>query len=719
MSCKAIYLLALSVVGATVAPLSHADTVVGYVSYNVTSSNQAVFNVVNQTGPNSSTYPDATFPVSNTVTLSDLNLVVDFPGGTTETYGSSYFTQDADGISWDGGSLSTASGPPTGLNGATSATLTGTFSTTTFDLNDGTTVTVDPTFSATITDSSGLTDLDSALIIASPATGVAPTPEPEPLILVATGLVGLLGFRFRRLAVLTCRSAGSFSGIVGAFAIASVLLMGASARSQVKLNTWASPSNPAPNTTVVLTGSGFPTGKINPSSLTVSFGTTCMGTAVATENPTSVTALVGTSDRVQIALPSTLTTGNYFVSFTGSASSSNCSEVSVTQTPTELAACVPTSSLAVTVGSNVTAYVPFGSWYYGTTGIAQVPIEGSGTATTFATTDRVNSCASNSVTGEVICTENNTNVDLISGTTLTTITSGSNAYAEFSGGSCYNCGVAVNAVNNTALIAMGLASGGYGYYGGNSGVQVLNLSNNSFNTPVPLANYVSEDVSIDPGRNLILSPAEEGVYDLLKIGTGNTLTEYGNYIGGVLDSAAEDCTTGIALASDEFSDDIYITDLTQATFTAGSPGTWTAPGQFINLNDGNYSAGTCGLSSAPGTGHMAVVTGEFGGSAYSALLLPSTSGSGTPTLADQAYVTTMPDTPAGNSFSAGYDPHTITAYTSPNTGKSYAVFVDNYNYVPDYLAVVDLACVLSQPRSPGTNTVVGNASACTRFVTIP
>ncbi len=33
--------------------------------------------------------------------------------------------------------------------------------------------------------------------------------------------------------------------------------------------------------------------------------------------------------------------------------------------------------------------------------------------------------------------------------------------------------------------------------------------------------------------------------------------------------AAEDCTTGIALAADEFTDNIYITDLTQATFTAG------------------------------------------------------------------------------------------------------------------------------------------------------
>jgi hypothetical protein len=205
----------------------------------------------------------------------------------------------------------------------------------------------------------------------------------------------------------------------------------------------------------------------------------------------------------------------------------------------------------------------------------------------------------------------------------------------------------------------------------------------------------------------------------LQIGSGNTLKEYGNDVSGVLDSAAEDCTTGIALSSYEFSDYIYITDLTQATFTSGSPGTWTAPGQFINLNDGGYSAGTSGVSSAPGTNHLAVVTGEFGGSAYAALLLPSTSGSGTPALADYAYVSSMPNTPDGNYFSAGYDPHTVTAYTSPNTSKSYAVFADYATDPPDYLGVVDLACVLAQPRTAGTHNVIGNASACVRYVAVP
>jgi hypothetical protein len=535
--------------------------------------------------------------------------------------------------------------------------------------------------------------------------------------MVATGLAaGLAGFR-RRIGAFANRKV---LGPVATLACVGLLLIAPvkahAITSAVTLTPGASPSSVlAPNTSTI-TGSGFPASAPAPSTVTVSLGSTCMGTAAVTENPLTIAKFVGTTDHVGFSIPSSLTAGNYFIWLTGAVTSSNCSEVNVTVTTTTLAACVPTSSLAVTVGTNVNAYAPFGYWGSSKPGIEEVPLEGTGTAQSFTTPGAVNSCAANSTTGEVVCTENTANVDIINGSTLTTIPSGSNTYTSFSGGSCENCGVGINAANNTAVIGMGLIGASSG-----SGVQVLNLSNNTFNTPVPLTNQVSEDVSIDSGRNLILSPNESGNYDLLKIGSGNSLTEYGNYVGyGTLDSAAEDCTTGIALASDEFTDEIYITDLTQASFTAGSPGTWTAPGQFINLNDYGYSAGTCGISSAPGTGHLAVVTGEFGGSSYAALQLPSTSGSGTPTLADYAYVSSMPNTPDGNSFSAGYDPHTVTAYTSPNTNKSYAVFAD-YDSVgyPTYLGVVDLACVLALPRTAGTHNVTSNASACTRYVAVP
>jgi len=725
MNRRLLSFLALLLAGVAFTPSGVAQTTVGYVSYDVTGPNVAEFDITNLTGINSFANPDAN-PITTSVNLSTLELVVSFATGPTEVFGPSYFTLDADGISWDGTALSTVVGQPGGFAGAVSATLTGDFSPLTLTLADSTTETIDPTFSATIIgDGAGglLQDGDLQIISVTPGGSVV-TPEPESLVLFGTGLTALAGLRRRRMIDALRRASRKFAGLGAALAVACFFLVATSAQAQVKLAVDTVPSSGlAGYNNATTTGTGFPAGKIAGSSVTVSFSTTCEGAPAATESATSVTTVIGTTDRVAFAIPGSLTAGTYFVSVTGSSpafttNSSYCSQIAVSATSTTLASCVPTSSIAVTVGTNVLAYVPFGYWESSTTGIEEVVLEGTGTVQNFATTGAVNSCASNSVTGEVVCSENTANVDLINGNTLTTITSGSNTYKGFSGGSCENCGVAINASNNTAVIGMGVNGGSSG-----SGVQVLNLANNTFNAPFPMTYDVSENISLDSGRNLILSPGEDYVYDLIQVGSGGAMTEYANSLGDggyYLDSAAEDCLTGIALSADEFTDAIYITDLTQAVYTAGTPGSWTAPGQFYNLNDAGYAAGTSGISSAPGTNHLAVVTGEFGGSSYSILQLPSTSGSGTPTLADHAYVGSMPNTPDGEAFEAGFDPHTLTAYTSPNNNKSYAVFADFVFGYPDYLGVVDMACVLALPRNGDGITVTdGNAASCTRYVVVP
>jgi hypothetical protein len=529
-------------------------------------------------------------------------------------------------------------------------------------------------------------------------------------------------------------------GFSVALAVALVLAFASAAAHAQTLATYTNPpSGLAGTNDSYITASGVPTGT---TTVTVSFAASCGGAVVAT-TPVTQIANEPPFKRFEFLIPASLKTGTYYVSVSSTSPAFNtagksCSQISVTATSTTLAACVPTSSLAVTAGTNVNAYVPFSSWGESETGVEEVPLEGTGTAAHLTTPGYVNSCASNSVTSEVVCTENGTNVDLINGSTVTTVSSSSNDSVGFSGGSCENCGVAVNAANNTAIIAGGF-SGESGY-----GVQMLNLATNAFSTAFPLHNYVSEDVSIDSSRNLILSPGEDGVYDLIGLNstTGVPDAEFGYDIstlggGATLDSAAEDCTTGIALSASEFTDYVYITDLTQATYTSGTPGTWTAPASILGVGNGVYpasygdsfSAGTSGISEAPGTNHLGVVTGEFGGSAYSVLSLPSSSGTGTPTLTDFAYVSSMPNTPDSNGFSAGYDPHTVTAYTSPNNSKSYAVFADWAPGYPDYLGVVDLACVLALERVPGTHivndqssptsTTYGNASTCTRYVAVP
>lgn len=268
--------------------------------------------------------------------------------------------------------------------------------------------------------------------------------------------------------------------------------------------------------------------------------------------------------------------------------------------------------------------------------------------------------------------------------------------------------MAVNAVSHQAAITMG-------YNTGASALQFMDLSTQTLSAPVPTNFEVSEDILWDPFRAWILSPDEQHHYDIFKIsGSGlpstTTVSEFANsttagYSGyGYFDSAAEDCTTGIALASDEISGGVYIVDLTQAAFTSGTPtGTWTAPGQQAGLPELYFSAATDGIAVAPGSTHLGIVAGEFGGNGFGAIQLPSTAGTGTPNLVD--YVSaTLPITPDGDSFVTGYDPHTTTAYTSPNNGKAYGVMADWATGVPKYLAIIDLQALLNAPRS-GAHTV--------------
>jgi len=379
-------------------------------------------------------------------------------------------------------------------------------------------------------------------------------------------------------------------------------------------------------------------------------------------------------------------------------------------------ACNPTSSLSVLLGnSGVTAYIPNGSWDVSsqTTGVLVVPIEPTGTPVAIATPAVVNSCASNSTTGQTVCTANNTDVYLISGSNLNgVLTSGSTAATDFSGGNCYNCGVAIESNSNTAVIAMGLANSPSG-----SGLQLLNLNSNSFTAPLATSNEISEDVLWDPIRNLILSPNEDGVYDVFKVQSGS-MPEFGYTMGGTLDSAGEDCTTGIALSTDEYTSNIVLSDLTQATFTPGSPGSWTAPLNVQNIPEWNpydgSEAGTDGIAIATGS-HLGIVIGEYPfppsqANAVMAIQLPSTSGSGTPALQDYA-VAQMPNDPAGNPFSLGCDPHTVAAYVSPVTGKATAVLTDYgpttcySGGTPQYVALLDLQGLLNAPRVSGTHTV--------------
>jgi hypothetical protein len=67
----------------------------------------------------------------------------------------------------------------------------------------------------------------------------------------------------------------------------------------------------------------------------------------------------------------------------------------------------------------------------------------------------------------------------------------------------------------------------------------------------------------------------------------------------------------------------------------------------------------------------------------------------------------LPNTPDGFTFANGTDPHTTTAYSSPNTQKAYGVVASWSGGgfgKPTYVGVIDLDAALAAPRT-GAHTI--------------
>jgi hypothetical protein len=64
---------------------------------------------------------------------------------------------------------------------------------------------------------------------------------------------------------------------------------------------------------------------------------------------------------------------------------------------------------------------------------------------------------------------------------------------------------------------------------------------------------------------------------------------------------------------------------------------------------------------------------------------------------------TVPNDPSGAAWAEGDDPHTVTAYVSPNTGKAFGVLgnlsFSATTFGPTFLAIVDLQGLLNAPRT--------------------
>jgi len=305
---------------------------------------------------------------------------------------------------------------------------------------------------------------------------------------------------------------------------------------------------------------------------------------------------------------------------------------------------------------------------------------------------------------------------------------------SFSEGSCTNCGVAMDSVNNKAVIALSLADQMGVYVGG---YRILDLGTSLFEPAFlsqapssPFRANISENIMVDPLLNYILSPNELSNYELVLVDLAMTPTPpptfFEQTIPGSLslDSAGEDCSTGIALASVENESNldpsqVYIADLSQAVFT---PGTWTDSGaQVQTLTDSFLANGATGLAVAQGT-HTGVITGENSffspsDSAITAIALPTTSGSGITAITD--WVTCNLFALGDVVFRHGRDPHRVTAYKSPNNGHAIALLADRD---ATRLAVVDLTNMLDRglvPRTSGDHACAPTTTLPVTFITVP
>ena len=341
-------------------------------------------------------------------------------------------------------------------------------------------------------------------------------------------------------------------------------------------------------------------------------------------------------------------------------------------------------------------------------------------------TDVINSCASNSVTGQTVCTANNSDVYILKGTGLdpsvptNPLTDGGTGTLSFSGGEATTTGVAMDGVDNKALLSISL--------NGTGGFQFLDLATDTFEAPFATGDPggdISEDPLMDPVHHLIGSASEDNNFELINVANTTAPKLYENNLSsqatGELDSTSEDCSTGILLAPSEAPSRPGSRSRTsrnagtapEATFTSGTPGTWTAPEQFQTLAGSDLIAGASGSAVAQGT-HIGVVAGEFGGDGLTALALPTTSGTGAiPAIQNWVSCET------GNGFSMGLDPHTLAAYQSPNGGDAIALMV---NDGATEMVRIDLTAMLNATDVPATGNVCTSGTLPTSvesFIPLP
>jgi trimeric autotransporter adhesin len=279
-------------------------------------------------------------------------------------------------------------------------------------------------------------------------------------------------------------------------------------------------------------------------------------------------------------------------------------------------------------------------------------------------------------------------IDASTNTLTATYTSPVTQTVTFSGGTCTICGVLINTGASSNQVLLDTAQG---YY-------TMDLGTGSF-TALATA-YPSENFAFDPTSQLILSPtySEDGTpteVQILDLTTGSVTTNAGLNIS-VPDSAAIDLNTNVGVVVDEEGGGQTLVNLSQI---ATSSGNWTAPSTLYTIP---LSGNEMTYITIDSTSHTLFTSQEFG-NLTAIELLPSSTSTGAPA-APTGYVwATMPNTPDGNGYANGGDPHAVSIFTSVVDGKLYGFLVEDQQ---NWVAKIDLAAALAatqiaNPPYPG------------------
>ena len=171
------------------------------------------------------------------------------------------------------------------------------------------------------------------------------------------------------------------------------------------------------------------------------------------------------------------------------------------------------------------------------------------------------------------------------------------------------------------------------------------------------------------------------------------------------------CVRRPSLSRGDRRNNLYLADLTQATFVPGTPGSWSGP-QSVTTIIGSL-AGLSGATVAPRSGHLATVTSEFGDSSFAVLRLPATSGK-RHARNRGLRVRELHRRLRRRLLSA----HAHGVY-QPERRQGVHRVRQLATGAPDSLAVVDVAGVLAKPRAGDGHTVIGclsDGDGLTRFV---